>query len=321
MLTPLVTKQERSRAWTGELWLLIVAAIRRAARAVALTRKERTPRYADALIVAMYIWSVWHDRPMRWACDRTHYGALFRPGKLPSISQFTRRVKSERTQEILQRVHGELAERGVISDEGYLDGKPLLVSPVSKDRQATRGKISGGYAKGYKLHAFVNERRRIVVWSVMGLNVAEQSVAAEMLPHLPPLTNHALVMMDSNYDSAPLHKQVAGPLGLCLLHPLRGQQHVGNKGHHPTTLREMGAARRELLRVWNDRPELIELVLRARQPIERTFGVLVCTGGGLTSLPAWARTLSRVRRWVGVKIILYNARLKAQENLQRRAAA
>ena len=41
----------------------------------------------------------------------------------------------------------------------YLDGKPLTVSPVSKDPQAARGKITGGFAKGYKLYAFVNEQR------------------------------------------------------------------------------------------------------------------------------------------------------------------
>lgn len=302
-----------------ELWKLLYVAIQRATRIV--PRLGRRPIYSDVLIVAMYIWSVWHDRPLCWACDRSHYGSLFRPRKLPSVSQFTRRVNSDRCRQILQHVHDELAQRGVVSEEGYIDGKPLLVSPVSKDRQATRGKICGGFGKGYKLHAFVNRRRRIVLWSVMGLNVAEQTVAAELLAHLPPLTPDGIVMLDSNYDSSPLHKHSAEPLGLCLVHPLKGQDRVGADGHHPTTLRQMGAARRQLVRVWDDHPELVQFVLKARNTIERVFGVLVCTGGGLGGLPAWVRSLRRVRRWVGVKIILYNARLNVEENLELTTAA
>lgn len=306
-----------------EIWGIVMAAIKRASRAVERELGGRTPRYPNWLIVAMYVWAVWHDRTLSWACDRAHYTGLFRPrGRLPSVSQFTRRVKTDACDAILQRVHDELAERGLLSDAGYLDGKTLPVSPVSKDRQATRGKVCGGFAKGYKLHAFVTERRRIAVWSVMGLNVAEQSVAAELLPHVAPgLTEDAVMMLDSNYDSAPLHKDVADPLGVCLLHPLKGQKRVGPGGHHPVTLRQMGETRRELVRCWDERPVLTEFVLKARDTIERVFGVLTCTAGGLANLPAWVRTLPRVRRWVGAKIILYNARLKAQERQQLMAVA
>jgi hypothetical protein len=301
-----------------ELWRLTFESIKRATRVVARhSPGRRRPRFADWLIVAMYVWCVWHDRPLCWACDRSHYGSLFRPRKLPSVSQFTRRIKSDACQLILQHVHDELAGRGIrLCESGLIDGKPLPVSPVSKDRQATRGKVCGGYAKGYKLHAFVNHRRRIVIWSVMGLNVAEQSVAAEMIPLLPPLlTPDALVMADANYDSAPLHQQAADTSHLCLLSPLKGQQLVGDGGHHPATLRQMGAARRELVRAWDRHPDLMRYLLRQRDEIDRAFGVLVSTAGGLTSLPSWVRTLRRVRRWVGVKIILYNARLEVQDRL------
>lgn len=305
-----------------DVWSIVIAAIKRASRAVG-NDGGRAPRYPNWLVVAMYVWAVWHDRTLSWACDRTHYAGVFRPrGKLPSVSQFTRRVKADACDAILQRVHDGLAERGLLTEAGYLDGKALPVSPVSKDRQATRGKVCGGFAKGYKLHAFVNERRRIVVWSVTGLNVAELSVAAEVLPHAAPvLTRDAIVMMDGNYDSAPLHKGVADPLGMCLLHPLKGQQRVGPDGHHPVTQRQMGESRRRLVRCWDERPALTGLVLKARDEIERVFGVLTCTAGGLANLPAWVRTLGRVRRWVGVKIILYNARLKALENQQLKPAA
>ena len=307
-----------------EIWGIVMTSIKHACRAVERELGGRTPRYPNRLVVAMYVWAVWHDRTLSWACDRAHYtGGVFRPrGALPSVSQFTRRVKSDACDAVLQHVHDELAGRGLLTAEGYLDGKALPVSPVSKDRQATRGKVCGGFAKGYKLHAFVDERRRIAVWSVTGLHAAEQSVAAALLPHVATgLTADAVVMLDSNYDSAPLHKAVADPLGVCLLHPLKGQRRVGPEGHHPVTLRQMGESRRELVRCWAERPALAGLVLKARDTIERVFGVLTCTAGGLAPLPAWVRTLGRVRRWVGAKIILYHARLKAQDHQQLMAAA
>lgn len=307
-----------------ELWTLVLATVKRAAREVGWNGGRRAPRYPNWLIVAMYEWSVWHDRTLSWACDRTHYGNLFRPPRaLPSVSQFTRRVKGDDCQRILQRVHDALAQRGLTIDEGYVDGKALLVSPVSKDRQATRGRVSGGFAKGYKLHAFVNEHRRIVVWSVTGLHADEKTVALDLLPHLPPMAPGAVVLKDSNYDSAPLHKAAAvhAPEA-ALVGPLRGQNRVGEGGHHPVTLRQMGPQRRELVAAWQHYPGLVELTLRARDTIERTFGVLVCTAGGLgTALPPWVRTLARVRRWVGAKIVLYNARLAVQDRLRAGAAA
>ena len=307
-----------------ELWQAVLAAVRRAARVVGREHRRRRSPYALWLVVAMYLWCVWHDRPLCWACDRFHYGRLFRPRKLPSVSQFTRRVKEERFQRVLQRVHDELAQRGLVTALGYLDGKALAVSPVSKDRDAARGKVSGGWAKGYKLHAYVNEHGRIVVWSVTGLNVAEQSVALELLPHLPPQDPLlALLLCDSNYDSAPLHKAL-DVRGALLVTPLKAQGRVkGGPGgsHHPVTLRQMGARRRDLVDAWRDHPDLTRFVLKARGAVERSFGTLVCTGGGLSSLPAWARTLGRVTRWVGAKIILHNARLKVRDDRQKLEAA
>jgi hypothetical protein len=56
--------------------------------------------------------------------------------------------------------------------------------------------------------------------------------------------------------------------------------------------------------------------MKWRNGVERVFAVLSCTAGGLAALPAWVRGLERVRRWVGTKIILYNARLALRERLQ-----
>ena len=304
-----------------ELWTSVLIVIRRAAARVGWHGGRRRPVYANRLIVAMYIWSVAHDRPLSWACRRDNYGAWFRPRRLPSISQFTRRIKSDDCQRILQLVHDHFAQRGVMTNAVYIDGKALVVSPVSKDRDAKRGRISGAFARGYKLHAAVNASRRIVVWSVMGLNEDEKTAARQaLLPNLPPLTRDGLVLTDSHYDSAPLHEQVCEPRGVWLVHPLRGQHRAGGK-NRAWKLQQMPCSRRALVRLWAEHAELMRFIYKARQEIERVFGVLTCTAGGLANLPAWVRHLDRVRRWVGVKIILYNARLAVRQSHQTLAAA
>ncbi len=197
-----------------ELWQSIVVVIRRAATQVGWNGGRRRPVYPNWLIVAMYVWSVWHDRTLCWACRRGSYGSLFRPRELPSVSQFSRRVRSDDCQRILQLAHDALAQRRCIAHLAIVDGKALPVSPVSGDRGARSGKISGAFARGYKLHALINEACRIVVWSVTGLNGDEKTVArVALLPHAPPMSVGAVVLADSNYDSAPLHRDTAGQRG------------------------------------------------------------------------------------------------------------
>jgi hypothetical protein len=290
-----------------EIWGLVLAAIKRASRAV--TASVRCPTFADWLIVAMYHWAVWHDRPQGWACDRGHYGPLFRPrGPLPGVSQFNRRVKTDSVRRILQLAHDELAAVGRATPVSFLDGKPLPVSPVSKDPDARSGHVTGGFDKGYKLHAWATDDGRIVRRSVTALNVHETHVAEALCEHAPPpQLADSLVLADGNYDAADLHKRVGAVAGgPRLLVPLRGM------ATHPVTLRQMGAARRELIDVTREHPDLVKFLLRARDQIERIFSALTSWGGGLGPLPAWVRRLARVRRWVGIKINLYHARLRVR---------
>ena len=312
-----------------DLWWNVVAAVDRALRAVAADGRRR-PKYSDRLIVLMLLWAAWHDRCLSWACDRRHYGDLFRPRALPSISRFTRRVKGARVQRVLQRVHDDLSTRGTACPFdllSYIDGKAVVVSPVSKDPDAKRGKAGGAFAKGYKLHAFINEWRRVVVWSVTPLNTDEKIVAAELLDHLPPPPPPAaaglavqapLTLGDSNYDSAPLHREFADH-GRQLLAPLRCEQLVGPDGRSRTTLAGMGPARREVVAVWDEHPDLAGYVMKSRNNAEGTFSVL-SLACGLDRLPGFVRRLPRVTRWIGCKLILYHARLLAQEAVDGKAA-
>jgi hypothetical protein len=81
----------------------------------------------------------------------------------------------------------------------------------------------------------------------------------------------------------------------------------------------MGPQRREAVRVWDEHPELAQYVLKMRNNAEGTFSVLTVACG--LHLPACVRRLERVRRWVGCKIILYHARLLAQERVEAAEAA
>lgn len=295
-----------------EIWTTLRMSVKRVCRTFKTT--GRKPTFSNCQIALMYLWSAWQGGCLGWACDKVHYSDLFRPRILPSSSQFRRRVKEEEFQRLLQAIHVDVVGSGLSSPLKFLDGKPLLVSPVSKDRDATNGHITGGFGKGYKLHAMVNENRRIVIWSVMSLNVAEQSVAMELAMYLER-TPLGLILADSNYDSAPLHKALDAS-DHRLLTPLRGQHRVKEGVHHPVTLRQMGPLRRDALEVWKEHSDLAEYVLNTRNNIEGVFSVMtMALNAG--SPPPWVRTLARVRRWAGAMIILYNVRLDVQEKLAK----
>jgi hypothetical protein len=313
-----------------ELWLIIVAAIERALKAVPSV--GRRPRYSDRLIVRMLLWIAWQQRSLSWACDRGHYNHFFRPRALPSISQFARRVKTDRVQRLLQHVHEQLALRGTscpFDQLTYIDGKALVVGPASKDPDAKRGRCCGAFAKGYKLHALVNEHRRVVLWCVTPLNTDEKVVAEELLMQMPPgnaasdtpasiAFSAPLTLADSNYDSAPLHAAFAAQ-GRCLLAPLRGEQFVSDQGRSKKSLQAMGPVRREVVALWEEHPDLANYVLKQRNNIEGVLSVL-SLAGGLDRLPGFVRRLPRVWRWVACKLILYHARQLAQERLIHYAA-
>jgi len=165
-----------SSATRATVWAAVLRAVRRAAARVGWNGGRRRPVYRNRLIVVMYAWSVWHDRPLCWACRRGSYGSLFRPPRrLPSVSQFARRVRTEDCQRILQLAHDAFAQRGRVAHLAVVDGKALPVGPCSGDRDARQGRVSGAFARGYKLHALVNEGGRIVVWSVTGLGGDEKT--------------------------------------------------------------------------------------------------------------------------------------------------
>jgi hypothetical protein len=287
-------------------WRVVRAAVRQVTRSFPRLRRAR---YGDSLVTCLYFWAVLHDRPMTWAVDPSDHNRRFRPRKVPSVSQLNRRVASDRFQLIPQRVHERLA--GDNRGKGLtIDGQPLPVNGVSRDRDARVGHVPGGIAdggmgRGYKLHAVVAGAGSIPAFAVTPLNAHELPVARAMPAALPLDLAGVLVLADGNYDAHEFHKQVDARGAFLVTRP-RG------RARHPVTRRQMGRSRRALVDLWDRCPGLMGRVYRHRRRIECRFGNLACTPGLLTGLPKFVRGLPRVRRFVGAKICLYHSHRMAR---------
>lgn len=287
-----------------KIWKLLSCAIRSADRRIA--RVGRRKRFSDQRIVKMYFWAAFHDRPMCWACQREHYGGLFRPKQLPSVSQFSRRVRSARVQAMLDAVNTYLTRDRVDNPLSFLDGKPLVINRNTRDKEARKGYANGSFERGYKIHAWVTSDGAIGCFSVRPMNEGEPRVARDLVHRV---ARGSLVLADANYDSAPLYRSVHAR-GAQLLTPLKGAARSAQQ------LKRMGEGRRAAIRLWTQSPQWCAAILQLRAGVERCFSVLTCTGGGLTTLPPWVRTLRRVTQWVTAKIAIHNARLNVQNQYQ-----
>lgn len=171
----------------------------------------------------------------------------------------------------------------------------------------------GGYAKGYKLHAWMSEDRRISLWSLRPLNVDERPVAEHLIAQVDQLSPRSLTLADQMYDSCNLHQMLEARGGRLLVQP-KGSP---DGKRHPQNLKRMGQARRELLQVQARHPLLLNCVYKLRTNAEGILGNLCGSSGGLTGLPPWVRRIYRVRRWVGGKIILYHAKLQSRRSFRK----
>lgn len=277
----------------------------------ALPRRGRRTLYSDDLIVKLYLWCVWHDRPLCWAYDPLHYNTLFRPKKRPSYPQFCKRLKTPRVVAMVEHVNDRLARGDTPTPaEGYFDGHALAVSENTRDPDARTGRGNGRFSKGYKLHAWADPSQRVRAHATTALNAGETTVAGERLARrLPP---HGLTIADGNYDSDNLHRAMHAA-GHRLLTPLKGCA----KGRRRVA--GMSPARLDAIARWQGDPADCRQCLRRRGTIERTFANLSNYGGGLTHLPPWVRRLDRVSLYVVAKLALYHARVNVRQN--RKAGA
>lgn len=275
-----------------QLWKAIVAV-------VAAVDKPRTPAsytYSDAVVVEVFYWSVVHDRPLSWACQRRNWPLDLRRRPRPSYSRLTRRLRTGSVRALLAAVEERVLAPKRPGLFWMIDGKPLPIGGCSKDRQAGYGRSAGGKAKGYKLHAVIGSDGSVAAWRVAPMNKDERVMAGRMLKTAPV---QGYVVADSNYDSNKLHEVCDGRESLQLVTPRRygPGNGTGHRRQAPGRLRSI-----ELLE--NPSPAFGQRLLADRSEIERRFGHLSNWGGGLNGLPAWVRTHRRVHRWVQAKLVL-----------------
>ncbi len=270
-------------------------------------RKRPGQRFTDADIVLVALWAVLHDRSIDWACRGENWPLSRYPRSLPDQSTMSRRLRSPSVTLLVQMVTLALARAFAPCGVAVLDGRALELSRFTRDRHARRGWGRGRFAKGYRLHTLVDASAgRILVHLITPLNVAENVAARVLLTRardLGLLAPGATIIADANYDSNPLHRH-ASDLGMRLIAPRRkpgtglGWSAVG--GHHINRLLSIIAMEFNAAST--------AAITSTRTIVERTFSRQVCTAGGLRDLPAWVRTMPRIRIWVDLKVCLHNLR-------------
>jgi hypothetical protein len=270
-----------------------------------LPRPRRRLVFSDRLILSMLLWAVMHNKPLSWACDRSSYSSLLRPRRLPSTSQYFKRLKTGRFVAAMSTLHDLLTRDGREDLLSFLDGKALLIGEYSSDPDASTSMVGRRFRLGYKLHARATVRGFIAEYRVLPLHEGEPNTARELLERV---RRGSVILADANFDSSPLYEQV-DRRGATLLTRIKG---TPSRTHRRLML--MSDARRAAIWAWRERPGLCEAVLRERDHIERVFAHLTCSGTGLGPLPAWVRRLSRVRLWVDAKIAIYHARILARRS-------
>ncbi len=264
---------------SSQAWSVIYPMLREVDKRI--PSEGRRKRFSDVQIVAMYMWAVFHDRPQCWAVQRENYSRTFRPRRLPSRSQFNRRIKSSRCQALLDALIDRLTVSKA-TEVFMMDGRVLRVGPYSQDVEAARGWGGGGYAKGYKLHVISSVNGLILAWRVLPLNICEKTVAIDLIRQVQP---SGLLLADSNYDAGHLYDLVS-TCGGQLLTPVPENVGGGHRRHSP--------ARMIAAQMWASGQAAP--VYRRRNGVERIFSQQSSFGGGLAPLPSWVRSLKRVRR-------------------------
>lgn len=283
-----------------DLWRLVIWALKRLPR-----RRPIRGVYDNRAVLAIALWAAMHDRSICWACQRSSWPVQAWRRGLPDQSTMSRRLRDPMLLEDLERLVAILQRRcSSVGSILIVDGKPLAVSEFTADAEAVTGWGAGRHAKGYKLHALIDDARRLLAWDVRPMKDSEQAVACELVTRASSrgvLPRGVTLLGDANYDSRHLYK-AAADAGIRLIAPRRTPG-AGVNQYPPSHEHRLAA-----IALLERDTEQSHSFKRRRATIERYFGTLATVGGGLHALPAWARRIHRVRPWVGAKLVLFTAR-------------
>lgn len=274
-----------------QLWKAIVAVLGTLGKG----QVARRCVFSDQVIVRVFYWSVIHDRPVSWAVQLQHWPPHLRKQVLPSNATMSRRLRRPSVKALLSALERRVVAPTTTGVCWFIDGKPLMISSYSKDRQAGYGWATGSQAKGYKVHVLAGPRGELADWRVAPMNKDERVMARRLLR---TAAVQGYVVADGNYDATPLHQICEARGNLQLVAP---RQHPGR----PTGHRRQSPARlRAIALLEGPTPAFGQGLLAARTQVERHFGNWTNWGGGLNGLPAWVRSYHRVHRWVQAKLAL-----------------
>jgi hypothetical protein len=278
-----------------ELWPRLYALVSE----IGTVMRRQGARYSDAVIVLVFFWACLHDRPQCWACQPRNWSSTRdKPLKIPSHSTVSRRLRTPSVLRFLEALESRLRNTRDAELVKIIDGKPLTVGQCSKNGDAKVGRVVGGFAKGYKLHAIWGSRDVPEVWTIRSLNENESPVARQLMLHL---TGEGYLLGDRQYDVIALY-DAALAHGHQLVVPRNRR-----KAARPQSLTQHESRQHAMDML--ERPFGKQLYKR-RNGIERCFGSATCFGGGLGPLPAWVRHLPRVDRWVRGKLIINGLRIQ-----------
>ena len=262
--------------------------------------RTRDCTYGDGLVALVYFFMVLTNHAAPWGCDRRNWPlwCQARLRRLPSVSQFNKRLKTPSLRAAIEQLNAQLRDRLPRGGRKAGDGKPLTVGGFSHDPDARAGKVPGGWGKGYKLHLVVDAAARAVdAFEVTALDAGEATVLRRRL--LPQLQLAGCTLRaDANYDSNPTYRAVARAGGRFVAPRRKPGAGLGHHPQHPDRL----AAIAEL----EHAPRGLPAHRRLRNAVEQALAQLTNRGCGLWALPNFVRRRDRVRRWVLAKIALYH---------------
>lgn len=272
-------------------------------------RSKGNAFYRDWEIAVIYFWAVIHDRPTSWACQRNNWESSSIPVRLPNQSTLSRRLRTANIDQLIESVFEHFTVFTLLRRYLCIDGKPLTIGDHSRDPDARNGWAGFGFAKGYKLHAIWGNGPIPLCFEVTSLNVGEAKVARKLIGQLD---HRAYIVGDRQYDSNPLH-EVAREQNCQLIAEQKNRtgRLAGNRKHSPNRIKCF-----EILKTPKG-----QRLLKYRDQIERRFGKLTCHGAGLGPLPAWVRTIQRVKLWVKAKLIINAIHTVYSKNLKMNAHA
>jgi hypothetical protein len=280
-----------------DLWRSIVASIRRLPR-----RRPRGAVYTNRQIVAVQLWAALHDRPTSWACRRDSWPPSAWRRTLPDQSTMSRRLREPAIRDDLDTIRRDL-ERALPAGHRLLaDGKALPLSDRSRDPDAATGWASSGFEHGYKLHAVIDDRHRVVGWALRPMNDAECTVARGIIGRAEIPGSTRTMLADAGFDSVPLYEACAARGVRLTARRRKPGRGFADRGRHPDRVRAA--------RLLEGRSDLTRRAFaRARWSVERFFARLTVAGTGLGELPPWVRGLRRVELWVAAKLVVNAARI------------